>query len=71
MMSSVFTKASLNFCLSPALLICTKGVLGDENRHDEGSAVMRFRGAVSGAMEAVWDASGLSIVVAVTVRGMT
>ena len=29
--------------------------VGLENRHDEGSVLMRFRGAVSGAVEAVWD----------------
>ena len=29
---------------------------GLENRHEEGSVAMRFRGAVSVAMEAVWDA---------------
>ena len=29
---------------------------GLENRGDEGSVSMRFRGAVSGAEEAVWDA---------------
>ena len=28
---------------------------GLENRHDEGFLVMRFRGAISGAVEAVWD----------------
>ena len=27
-----------------------------ENRHDKGSVLMRFRGAVSGAVEAVGDA---------------
>ena len=27
-----------------------------ENRHDEGFLVKRFRGAISGAVEAVWDA---------------
>ena len=33
------------------------GVLvGLENGADEGSVSMRFQGAVSGAMEAVWDA---------------
>ena len=33
------------------------GVLsGFENGGDEGSVSMRFRGAVSGAVEAVWDA---------------
>ena len=33
------------------------GVLvGRENMGDEGSVSMRFRGAVSGAVEAVWDA---------------
>ena len=33
------------------------GVLvGLENRHGKGSVSMRFQGAVSGAVEAVWDA---------------
>ena len=70
-----------SFRLSPALLICAKGVWGKgktpkrsnlafrspdptagglapaglQNRHDEGSVLMRFRGAASGAVEAVWD----------------
>ena len=33
------------------------GVLvGLENRNEEGSVSMQFRGALSGAVEAVWDA---------------
>ena len=31
-------------------------LMGLENRHEEGSVVMRFRGAVSRAVEAFWDA---------------
>ena len=29
---------------------------GLQNRHDEGSVLMRIRGAVSGNVEAAWDA---------------
>ena len=30
---------------------------GLKNRHDEGSVLLRVRGAVPGAVEAIWDAS--------------
>ena len=67
--SSSYQSFPTKLCLSPALLIRAKGVcrrgnhqnwsnlaVFRENRHDEGSVVMRFRGAVSGAVQAVWDA---------------